>query len=217
MDKNEVINLLKDQEKNPREKFSLLVMALNSAPHKNFALVSHYNRSGFSSARLKSLTYDVQKAYAITDAQLKRFEKKKVVKILKSDEMKATDAVEHIQKTDFKDLESFLAKEEGRKTVLSAFEAKEEEAKAEKEEDEEDLKEQDQEEGNEAKENQEQTKLQELNEEVKAIDLEQAKYAQVKALANALADELNLKIPNQQGDTLKAFLEEQKKSLEAKA
>lgn len=215
MDKNEVINLLKDQEKSPREKFSLLVMALNSAPHKNFALVSHYNRSGFSFARLKSLTYDVQKAYAITDAQLKRFEKKKAVKILKSDEMKATDAVEHIQKTDFKDLKSFLAKDEGRKTVLSAFEAKEEEAKAQKEEDEEDLKEQ--EEDNEAKENQEQTKLQELNEEVKAIDLEQAKYAQVKALANALADELNLKISNQQGDTLKAFLEEQKKSLEAKA
>jgi len=71
MDKKKVINKIKDAELNERQRFSALIPALSSAPRKNLSLTAHYNRSGFSKDRLKSLIYDVQKAWSISDAELR--------------------------------------------------------------------------------------------------------------------------------------------------
>lgn len=75
MDKKEVINILKDEKLDKRSKFSSLLMALNKAPVKNFALTAHYNRVGYSDKNLSSIEYDVKKAFSINAGDLRSFEK----------------------------------------------------------------------------------------------------------------------------------------------
>lgn len=71
MTKQEVIQLFVDKKSN-ESLFNDLMRALQQAPLKNLSLVSFYNRSGFSKQRLKSLIYDVKKAWAIKDADIKK-------------------------------------------------------------------------------------------------------------------------------------------------
>lgn len=75
MDKKTVIGILKDEKQDKRSKFSSLLMALNQAPVKNFALTAHYNRVGFSEKNLSSIEYDVKKAFSINAGDLRTFKK----------------------------------------------------------------------------------------------------------------------------------------------
>jgi hypothetical protein len=75
MEKKKVVSILRDEKQDKRQKFSTLLMALNQAPVKNFALTAHYNRVGYSDKNLKAIVYDVKKAYSISLADLNAFEK----------------------------------------------------------------------------------------------------------------------------------------------
>lgn len=75
MDKKTVIGILKDGKQDKRSKFSMLLMALNQAPVKNFALTAHYNRVGYSDKNLSSIEYDVKKAFSISAGELRTFAK----------------------------------------------------------------------------------------------------------------------------------------------
>lgn len=77
MTKQEAIKILKSDQ-SPSQKFMALLMALQQAPQKNFVLVGSYNRRGFSPNALKSLKYDVKKAFEIKDSDLT--EKVKAIK-----------------------------------------------------------------------------------------------------------------------------------------
>jgi ribosomal protein S18 len=166
MDKKTVISILTDQKQDKRQKFSMLLMALNQAPVKNFALTAHYNRVGYSDKNLKAIVYDVKKGHNISLLDLNAFEKTPVEKV-----------------------------EAPSQDNLNSEEKEVEETKADKEE------------------NKDKLKLESLNEELKAMDIENAEYNTIKKLAFGLANEINIDFPNKRADTLKAFLTEQKKSL----
>lgn len=70
MTKQDVINLFIEKESD-QSFFNDAVRALQKAPAKNLSLISFYNRSGFSKQRVKSLAYDVKKAWNIKDAEIK--------------------------------------------------------------------------------------------------------------------------------------------------
>lgn len=69
MTKDEVITIINSDLSEPA-KFGALTQALNKAPVKNLSMANFYNRSGYSKARLKTLEYDVLKAFSISKADL---------------------------------------------------------------------------------------------------------------------------------------------------
>lgn len=69
MTKQEVIERLKAKQTDS-QKFMALLLALQQAPNKNFTLVGSYNRKGYSPSQLKTLKYDVKKAYNISHTDL---------------------------------------------------------------------------------------------------------------------------------------------------
>lgn len=72
MDKSTVISLLKDDKQDKRNKYSMLLMALNQAKNKTLSLLAFYNRAGFSQKNLKSIEYDVKKAFGITTSDMRQ-------------------------------------------------------------------------------------------------------------------------------------------------
>jgi len=166
MDKKTVVSILRDEKQDNRQKFSVLLMALNQAPAKNFALTAHYNRVGYSEKNLKAIVYDVKKSYSISPADLSKFEKTPAKKVAAPSQDDSNSEEKEIEET-----------------------------KEDKEEEKDKLQ------------------LEEYNKELKAMDIENAQYNDIKKLAFVLANELNIDFPNKRADTLKAFLTEQKKSL----
>lgn len=69
MTKDEVVKII-NSDLSDSAKYGALTQSLNKAPVKNLSLVNFYNRSGFSKARLKTLEYDVKKAFNISKADL---------------------------------------------------------------------------------------------------------------------------------------------------
>ena len=81
MTKQEVIEVFVEKKSNA-SLFNDLMRCLQQAPLKNLSLISFYNRSGFSKQRLKSLIYDVKKAWGIKDAEIKKAAKPKEKPVL---------------------------------------------------------------------------------------------------------------------------------------
>jgi len=220
MDKKTVVSILRDEKQDNRQKFSVLLMALNQAPAKNFALTAHYNRVGYSEKNLKAIVYDVKKSYSISPADLSKFEKTPAKKVdIKTtlenleEELLATE-IEELSDLQVKSLAYNLATElehdfenediDSLKEFLQVLKeklhaellAKEKEIDSDSEPVQKDK-----------------LQLEEYNEELKAMDIENAQYNDIKKLAFGLANEINIDFPNKRADTLKAFLTEQKKSL----
>ena len=68
--RNKVIDLLKNKEVSPQEKFNQALMYYRNSPYPNPGLVRGYNVKGYSELRLEELLYDVKKAFDITDKDL---------------------------------------------------------------------------------------------------------------------------------------------------
>lgn len=68
--RNKVIDLLKNKEVSPQEKFNQALMYYRNSPHPNTGLVRGYNVKGYSELRLEELLYDVKKAFNISDKDL---------------------------------------------------------------------------------------------------------------------------------------------------
>ncbi|WP_417200103.1 hypothetical protein [Bizionia sp.] len=68
--RNKVIDLLKDKEVSPQEKFNQALMYYRNSAHPNPGLVRGYNVKGYSAQRLEELLYDVKKAFSISDKDL---------------------------------------------------------------------------------------------------------------------------------------------------
>ena len=101
MTKEQVIQLFVDKKSN-ESLFNDLMRALQQAPLKNLSLVSFYNRSGFSKQRLKSLIYDVKKAWAIKDADIKKVSEADKEPVL-SEELQQKLAEADLEKMNYND------------------------------------------------------------------------------------------------------------------
>lgn len=64
-----------------QEQFNKALMLFGNCPGKNSGQHTYYNRAGFSTANLDNLNYDLKKLVGVTDADIKRATKVKVVSL----------------------------------------------------------------------------------------------------------------------------------------
>lgn len=69
--KKEVIAVLQDANKKPHEKFNAAMKLLRKSPFHNVMVLRAYNNAGYTPQNLKSIIYDLQKAFGISDKELR--------------------------------------------------------------------------------------------------------------------------------------------------
>lgn len=69
--KNETIEVLRDRSARPQKKFNAALKLYLAHDHANPVLARHYNQVGYSPESLKSLCYDLQQLYGISNTELR--------------------------------------------------------------------------------------------------------------------------------------------------